>query len=98
MRESFYLSPFTIALLRDTGFWDEVNENLSTPIFWGKNKGCDFFYSDCITSNYEEYSPTALSGCSFNYEGIGTVNADNYSDSCSSIYVDTYGSCEDVRN
>lgn len=28
-------SIFTVALLKDTGFWDEVDENLTGKIFWG---------------------------------------------------------------
>ena len=42
-----YLSIFIIALLKDTGFYADVNENLSEPIFWGKNKGCDFVNLAC---------------------------------------------------
>jgi len=35
-------SGFTFALFEDMG-WYEVNKDLEEPIFWGKNKGCDFF-------------------------------------------------------
>jgi len=40
--EIIQLSVFTIALLKDTGFYEDVNENLSFPITWGKSKGCLF--------------------------------------------------------
>lgn len=30
------LSVFTIALLKDTGFYPEVNENMADNIYWGK--------------------------------------------------------------
>jgi len=30
------LSVFTIALLKDTGFYPEVNENMADNVFWGK--------------------------------------------------------------
>ena len=36
------LSVFTIALLKDTGFYAEVNEGMADNIYWGKNKGCSF--------------------------------------------------------
>lgn len=36
------LSFFTVALLKDTGFWADVNENLANSIYWGKGKGCSF--------------------------------------------------------
>ena len=42
--EGSYLSIFTVALLKDTGFWDDVNENFSYMLHFGKNKGCDFVY------------------------------------------------------
>ncbi|EGR34496.1 leishmanolysin family protein, putative, partial [Ichthyophthirius multifiliis] len=41
------LSIFTIALLKDTGFYPEVNENMADNIFWGKGKGCDFLENAC---------------------------------------------------
>lgn len=40
--EGSNLTYFTAALLKDTGYWDDVNENLTDPIYWGKNKGCNF--------------------------------------------------------
>jgi hypothetical protein len=42
-----FLSILTTALLIDTGFWPEVNENLTGHIHWGKNKGCDFVLDNC---------------------------------------------------
>ncbi len=41
------LSVFTIALLKDTGFFAEVNDNMTDSIYWGKEKGCDFFMNGC---------------------------------------------------
>lgn len=37
------LSALTIAALKDTNFWDAINENFAEPIFWGKSKGCYFW-------------------------------------------------------
>lgn len=41
------LSVFTVALLKDTGFYAEVNENMADNIFWGKGKGCEFLNNAC---------------------------------------------------
>ncbi len=43
------LSVFTIALLKDTGFYPEVNEAMSDNIFWGKGKGCEFLTNACYS-------------------------------------------------
>jgi len=40
--EGSHLTFFTVALLKDTGYWGDVNENLTDPIYWGKGKGCNF--------------------------------------------------------
>ena len=68
------LSIFTIALLKDTGFFAEVNENMADNINWGKNKGCDFYYYSCQskTSLYAEFAQNEESlGCSFESDGFG---------------------------
>ena len=36
------LSVLTVAFLKDTGFWSDVNENLAEEMYWGRNKGCTF--------------------------------------------------------
>jgi len=42
VNEGSNLTFFTVALLKDTGYWGDVNENLTDPIYWGKGKGCNF--------------------------------------------------------
>ncbi|EGR29363.1 leishmanolysin family protein, putative [Ichthyophthirius multifiliis] len=66
-------SIFTIAALKDTGFYAEVNENMAEKIFWGKGKGCDFLENTCqSTIQYDEYSYLVHQvQCSFDYERIG---------------------------
>lgn len=53
-----YFSIFSAALLKDTGFYADVNENLVTPLFWGKGKGCDFVNNKCKSkiNKYREFS------------------------------------------
>ncbi|EGR32543.1 leishmanolysin family protein, putative [Ichthyophthirius multifiliis] len=78
------LSIFTIALLKDTGFYPEVNENMADNIFWGKGKGCDFLENACqSTVQYPEYSKQkSQTQCTFEYDGIGIVNSQFYTDNC----------------
>ena len=44
------LSVFTIALLKDTGFFTEVNEKMADNQLWGKGKGCDFLNLACLAN------------------------------------------------
>ncbi|EGR30467.1 leishmanolysin family protein, putative, partial [Ichthyophthirius multifiliis] len=66
-------SIFTIAALKDTGFYAEVNENMAEKIFWGKGKGCDFLENTCQSKiQYDEYPQLVdKEQCSFDYERIG---------------------------
>lgn len=45
--EGNILTIFTVSLLKDTGFWNDVNENFTNQIYWGRNKGCDFVTLAC---------------------------------------------------
>ena len=50
------MSIFTIALLRDSGYYAEVNENMADDFQWGKNKGCDFVQNACkATTPFPEF-------------------------------------------
>ncbi len=41
-------SLFTIALLKDTGYYFEVNDGIfNEPSFYGKNMGCEFILGNC---------------------------------------------------
>lgn len=42
------LSIFSVSLLRDTGFWGEIDENFVGDIYWGRGRGCDFFEHKCF--------------------------------------------------
>ncbi|EGR29364.1 leishmanolysin family protein, putative [Ichthyophthirius multifiliis] len=66
-------SIFTIAALKDTGFYAVVNETMVEKIFWGKGKGCDFLENTCQSIHqYNEYIQLIdKEQCSFDYERIG---------------------------
>lgn len=38
---------FTIALLKDTGYYVSVNSDMIEPSSFGKNKGCGFLMGEC---------------------------------------------------
>jgi proprotein convertase subtilisin/kexin type 5 len=44
------ISIFTSALLKDSGFYADVNENFTNKISWGKGKGIKFFNDTCYST------------------------------------------------
>ena len=40
-------SIFNFAVLKDTGWYDEVNYDLADPMVWGKDAGCLFLEGTC---------------------------------------------------
>ncbi|KAL4464485.1 hypothetical protein ABPG72_003895 [Tetrahymena utriculariae] len=98
--DSLKLSIFTVALLKDTRYWDDVNENLSDPIYWRKDKGCDFFQYACQSKQkYEEFSTDNPEACSFGYDGQGyNDNTDTYGDKCNFITNYSNALCDNAAN
>ncbi|EGR29768.1 leishmanolysin family protein, putative [Ichthyophthirius multifiliis] len=92
----FILSIFTIAVLKDTGYYAEVNESMANNIQWGKNKGCDFALKACQSNTYYpefsqiEHSPVQ---CSSQNDGYGQVFESSFMDNCKNIKNSVY--CED---
>ncbi|EGR32455.1 leishmanolysin family protein, putative [Ichthyophthirius multifiliis] len=82
------LSVFTIALLRDTGYYAEVNESMANDIQWGRNKGCDFFLKACYSDTfYPEfvYQKSFSNQCTFQNNGYGKSVKSKYMDYCHKI-------------
>lgn len=71
VNEGSNLTVLTVALLKDTGYWDDVNENLTDPIYWGKGKGCNFVTQACQASgSFEEFTTVSSpGGCTFWNDG-----------------------------
>jgi hypothetical protein len=42
-------SIFDIAALKDTNWYEFIDETLVDPTYWGKNKGCDFLTGSACT-------------------------------------------------
>ncbi|KAL4497778.1 hypothetical protein ABPG72_000533 [Tetrahymena utriculariae] len=100
LTEGLNLTFFTVALLKDTGYWDDVNENVTDPIYWGRGKGCDFFEKACSSlTQYEEFAASGQSACSFwgDGQGIGS-NADTFGDTCNVIQIYSNRLCSDIAN
>ncbi|KAL4489365.1 hypothetical protein ABPG72_019020 [Tetrahymena utriculariae] len=73
---SFAITEFTAALLRDIGFYSSINSNLLNPLFWGKSKGCEFFFNNCKSQQrFAEFPKDILfkRSCDFYHTGIGLV-------------------------
>ncbi|EAR97451.2 leishmanolysin family protein (macronuclear) [Tetrahymena thermophila SB210] len=100
LTEGLNLTFFTVALLKDTGYWDDVNENLTDPIYWGRGKGCDFFQNACKSSTqYEEFVASGQLACSFwgDGQGIGS-NSDPFDDTCNVVQIYSNFLCSDIAN
>ncbi|KAL4453891.1 hypothetical protein ABPG74_003774 [Tetrahymena malaccensis] len=100
LTEGLNLTFFTVALLKDTGYWDDVNESLTDPIYWGKGKGCDFFLNACQSaSQYEEFVPANQAACSFwdDGQGVGS-NSDPFGDGCNVVQIYSNRLCSDIAN
>ncbi|EGR28385.1 leishmanolysin family protein, putative [Ichthyophthirius multifiliis] len=88
-------SIFTIAALKDTGFYPEINDNMADQIFWGKGKGCDFFEKGCYSNTkFPEFSYVSDGEyCSFEYEGVGVPQVDQFADGCTIVKPYLYELC-----
>ena len=72
-QEEMVVSEFTLALLEDTG-WYKINYYTGGLMRYGKNRGCDFIYGDCLNESYntnftneffdsvEAYTPSCSAG------------------------------------
>lgn len=97
VNEGSILTKFTAAILRDTGYWDEVNDNVTSPTWWGKNAGCSFLTYDCTTSTaFPEFTTSGTLGCTFWSDGYGPASLETFSDKCAYIRAYSNVLCEDA--
>lgn len=73
----------TLAFLKDTNWYADVNFDLAEGMQWGKNQGCDFLTS--CSSSYEEISYDS-SDCSFYRFSMGRAAIEYFGDDCPIIY------------
>ncbi|EGR30052.1 leishmanolysin family protein, putative [Ichthyophthirius multifiliis] len=95
-----YFSGFTTSLLRDTGFYAEINESMEEQMFYGKGKGCDFVVGKCDQKNREFCIPVKDDGlCDFYHHGSSNCNIGQYDDpDCNTSKVNTNGKCWDTSS
>ena len=72
-QEEMVISEITLALLEDSG-WYKINYYTGGLMRFGKNRGCEFIYNNCLDSNYftsfpneffdynERYNPSCSAG------------------------------------
>ncbi|EGR32308.1 leishmanolysin family protein, putative [Ichthyophthirius multifiliis] len=65
-----YYSGFTANLLRDTGFYDEINESMVEKIFYGQGVGCQHITGQC-DSNRREYCEPEIDDQLCDYYHLG---------------------------
>lgn len=88
---------FTLAYLKDTNWYADVNLSISENSPWGEFKGCDFLNNTCKIKRYPEFNNNSLTaGCSFYGHASATMASDPFVEgSC------TYGmeyANDDCRN
>ncbi|EGR28964.1 leishmanolysin family protein, putative [Ichthyophthirius multifiliis] len=83
------LSVHTIALLKDTGYFAEVNENMADNLYWGKGKGCSFVMEGCYSKQkFNEFPSERKIQCSFENDGYGEPTTTPFLDNCMMKNVD----------
>ena len=71
-------------MLKDTGYYTEVNQNMAENLYWGKGKGCEFVINGCYSSqNFPEFPKSKEEMmCSFENDGYGYLKTFNFMDKC----------------
>ncbi|EGR29674.1 leishmanolysin family protein, putative [Ichthyophthirius multifiliis] len=76
-----YFSGFTTNLLRDTGFYAEVNASMEEKTTYGQGKGCQFITGKCDQSIREFCRPVKDEGlCDYYHHGSSSCDIGTYND------------------
>jgi len=73
-------SGFSFALFQDTNWYDTVDNAIADPIFWGRDKGCEFLEGACTFLNTLPEFAGYPGGCDYLYHSHGVTGSDGYSD------------------
>ncbi|EGR26891.1 leishmanolysin family protein, putative [Ichthyophthirius multifiliis] len=88
-----HFSGFTTNLLRDTGFYAEVNFSMEEAMTYGQGKGCEFITGKCDQNIREFCTPVQDDGlCDYYHYGSSSCSIGEYNDSdcnTSKIYANT---------
>ncbi|EGR26871.1 leishmanolysin family protein, putative [Ichthyophthirius multifiliis] len=95
-----HFSGFTTNLLRDTGYYAEINASMEEQMFYGKGKGCEYVYRKCDTTFREYCNPeTDVGICDFYHHSFANCKAGLYNDSdCNNLFAYKNGKCWDVNS
>jgi hypothetical protein len=77
------LTNFTLAFLEDSG-WYIVNYSKAQNIYWGRNKGCEFFNNFCYSNlKFNEFCSINMEkGCLNDLTTKGVCGLEDFSDGC----------------
>ncbi|EGR33662.1 leishmanolysin family protein, putative [Ichthyophthirius multifiliis] len=77
-----YFSGFTTNLLRDTGFYAQINENMEEQMFYGKGAGCEHILGKCDSTKREFCKPKTDQGlCDYYHHGYSICKVRTFNDS-----------------
>ncbi|EGR26883.1 leishmanolysin family protein, putative [Ichthyophthirius multifiliis] len=95
-----YFSGFTTNLLRDTGFYVEIDESMEEQMFYGKGKGCEYVLGKCKTTTREFCDPkTDEKLCDFYHNGLATCTTGQFNDpGCNNLFTNAAYKCWDVNS
>ncbi|EGR30167.1 leishmanolysin family protein, putative [Ichthyophthirius multifiliis] len=95
-----YFSGFTTNLLRDTGYYAEINASMEEQMFYGKGKGCEYVMRKCDIAFREYCNPkTDVGLCDFYHHGFSSCKPGLYNDpDCNNLYPYQNGKCWDVNS
>ncbi|EGR34159.1 leishmanolysin family protein, putative, partial [Ichthyophthirius multifiliis] len=95
-----YFSGFTTNLLRDTGFYAEVNASMEEKTTYGQGKGCQFITGKCDQSIREFCRPVKDEGlCDYYHHGSSNCNIGAYNDpDCNTSNVFSNSICWDTNS
>ncbi|EGR26889.1 leishmanolysin family protein, putative [Ichthyophthirius multifiliis] len=95
-----YFSAFTTSLLRDTGFYAEVNASMEEATTFGQGKGCQFITGKCDQSIKEFCRPVEDNGlCDYYHHGSSNCSIGTYNDAdCNTSKIFANGKCWDTSS
>ncbi|EGR27784.1 leishmanolysin family protein, putative [Ichthyophthirius multifiliis] len=91
-----YFSGFTANLLRDTGFYAEINTSMEEQTFYGKGVGCNHIMGQCNSSTREYCNPQTDDGlCDYYHHGSSKCHNDS---GCNILVTYTNTKCWNVQS
>ncbi|EGR33988.1 leishmanolysin family protein, putative [Ichthyophthirius multifiliis] len=95
-----YYSGFTANLLRDTGFYDEINESMVEKIFYGQGVGCQHITGQC-DSNRREYCEPEIDDelCDYYHLGASECSKGQYNEhNCNTFEIYEDSKCWNIKS